>query len=175
MLKAALILVFPLFSLPFSSFAGEKALGYVNRLPTEAVESLGKGAEFVLYSLDPGPITFLPTPRLKAGESLDGFKILGRLALTDPKSRAIAVSAFTEAIQAADIHFIAMCFRPRHALRVTANGKVFDFIICYECGRLKLFQDGVLVGAIGIPSAPEPLNKLLSAAGIPLAAQDPVK
>ena len=52
---------------------------------------------------------------------------------------------------------------------MTAGERVFDFIICYECGQIRLYEKGAEIASIGIPSAPETLNKVLSDAGIPLA------
>jgi hypothetical protein len=138
-------------------------------IPKEVIDSLTAGTEFILYSLDPGPITFAFQPPPKPEENLDGFKILGRLSLTDLRSRVVAVAAFNDAIHASDPLLGAMCFRPRHALRVIANRNVFDFIICYERQKLDLYKNGVKVAEIGVPGSPDRLDKLLSAARIPLA------
>lgn len=165
-MKAILFVLSGVMVLVAFAVAQEKPAEEVYRLPQDAVDALSSGSEFVLYSLD-SPLTFEPR-HLRPEEDLNGFKILGRLALTDPKKRSAAVGAVTDAIRHADYHKIAMCFFPRHALRVTANGRVFDFVICYECGQIRLYEKGAFVAKIGIPSAPEALNKLLSEAGIPL-------
>lgn len=142
-----------------------------NRLPPEAVKSLSTGKDFILYSLDPGPKGVGPSPPLGPEGSLNGVKILGSLHLTDPKSLAIARSAVNDAIRAADYNLVMMCFLPRHALRVTANGEFYAFMICYECQQLRLYRRGVWLGVIGIPNAPDSLNNLLSTSRIPLAAR----
>jgi hypothetical protein len=140
-----------------------------NRLPKEAIDALNTGKEVILYSLDPGPRPDSPPPELGPEGGLNGFKILGKLSLTDPKQRSIAVDALNAAIRAADYRLMAACFVPRHAIRVTAGNKTFDFMICYQCRQIQLFEQGVSKAVIGIPDAPESLNKLLTEAKIPLA------
>ena len=136
----------------FSAFADGKTIA--DRFPQEAIDALSIGCtEFVLYSLDPGPLSLVPQ-EIKPEENFNGFKTIGHLVLTDPKTRPIAVSAVTDAIQKSDYHFLKLCFSPRHALRVTAKGQVFDFIICYQCQGIALYKKGVEIAMIGIPSDP---------------------
>lgn len=168
-MKAIFLMLCSMVILVASAIAEEKPPEEVFRLPQDAVDALTTGTEFVLYSLDPGAAPSLKPRGLASKDEFYGFKSLGQLALTDPKMRAAAVGAVTDAIHHADRHYMARCFSPRHALRVTAAGRVFDFVICYECGQIRLFEKGNFVATIGIPSTPEALNQLLSEAGIPLA------
>jgi hypothetical protein len=70
---------------------------------------------------------------------------------------------------------MGMCFFPRHALRVIANGKTWDFMICCQCQQIRLYEQGGVRAVIGIPNKPETLSNLLSAAKIPLAKVEPAK
>jgi hypothetical protein len=140
-----------------------------NRLPKNAIDALSIGKDVILYSLDPGPGPFSPPPPFGPEGGLNGFKILGHVSLTDPKQRSVAVDALNAAIHAADFRLMANCFFPRHAIRVTADGTSFDFMLCYQCRQMQLFEKGVLKAVIGIPDAPDPLKKLLTEAKIPVA------
>ena len=170
-MKTILLSLFSVVALVASAFADEKSLEDFYRLPQDAVDALNTGTKFELYSIEPGPLSLKPK-HLKPEEDFYGFKMLGHVALTDPKKRSIAVGVVMDAIHHSDFHRMAMCFFPRHALQVTANGRIFDFVICYQCGQIKLYEKGAVVAAIGIPESPQgsaALNKLLSDAGIPLA------
>jgi hypothetical protein len=44
----------------------------------------------------------------------------------------------------------AACFNLRHGIRVTHNRKTLDFVICFECARVNIYEgeselDGVLI------------------------------
>ena len=61
------------------------------------------------------------------------------------------------------------CFAPRHALRVAANGRTYDFLLCYACRKLSIIQDQTEIVRVGVGGTPDALNALLGAAKIPLA------
>lgn len=132
------------------------------KLPPDAANALHSATNVVLYSLEPlGELT----PKDK---TLHGVRILGETKLDARRSR-VAINAFESAIATGATNFGARCFEPRHALRVSADGQTYDFMLCYECQWLALMRDDkeiVRVCAIGVPVD---LNKLLTGAKIPLA------
>jgi hypothetical protein len=154
-----------------AALADDKPPEAIYRLPREAIESLSKGTDFVIFSLDPGPAKSGPRPKLKPEENLDGFKILGRLALDDERTRSQVLDAVNDSIHNADYRLIDACFLPGQALRVSFHERVFDFLISYPCGQIRLYEKGAIIGIIGIPTTPDTLREILSNAEIPLAPQ----
>jgi hypothetical protein len=132
-----------------------------NKLPPEAEQALRAPAKITLYSLEPWDLS---TPR---GKTLYGVKILGQTEL-DGKRSATAIAEFKAAVANWD-GMIAMCFDPRHAIRVTAQGHTYDFLLCYECRQLYIYKDEGLLTSLGAAGSPKVLNDLLSAARIPLS------
>ncbi len=132
------------------------------KLPPDAANALHAPDNIVLYSLEPWEH---PTAKDK---TLHGVKILGETKL-DAKQSKTAISAFETAIAQGAGSGGARCFDPRHALRVTANGQTYDFMLCYECAWLSVISDGKEMARLCAVGTPHQLNKLLVAAKIPLA------
>ena len=132
-----------------------------NKLPAEAEQALRAPGKVTLYSLEPYPP---PVPRDK---TLHGRKVLGQTEL-DGERRATAIAEFKSAVSHWD-GMIALCFNPRHAIRVTANGHTYDFLLCYECHQLYIYRDDKLLKELGAAGSPKVLNELLSTAKVPLS------
>lgn len=128
--------------------------------------------ELILYSVH-GTLYSLPheeRERLRQGEMLYGYPLLGKVAITDPGKRRDVLAAVRADLRGEGVS--ARCFRPRHVLRAVAGGRTVDLLICYECGNYKLYQDGELVRSrlqlTGTSAAPV-LNAVLTDAGVPIA------
>lgn len=132
-----------------------------NILPPSAAKALSAPTEVVLYSLEPQDRADSSEPQLHH------FKILGQTEL-DPERTAAAINEFKAAISNWD-GIMAMCFDPRQAIRIAANNHTYDFLLCYECHRLYVYQDDKLLRSLGAAGSPDILNGLLKSAGIPLA------
>ncbi len=88
--------------------------------------------------------------------------------MLEQKQTASAIAEFKTAIG----HWngvLAMCFDPRHGLRVTANGQTYDLLLCYACNQLYVYRGDRLVTSLGVTGSPRVLNDLLAAAKIPLS------
>jgi hypothetical protein len=132
-----------------------------NTLPPAAARALSAPSETIIYSLE-------PTGEIDASEPrLQHWKILGQTAL-DQKQTTTAINAFKSAISGWD-GITAMCFNPRQAIRVVANSHTYDFLLCYECHQLYVYEDDKLLRAIGAAGSSEVLDGLLTAQGIALA------
>lgn len=134
------------------------------RLPEDARKALRHATKSTLYSLEPW------AQQLPAGDSLpelDGYAVLGQTNLdaaqTDEAARAIR-SALSQWSMGQ-----AACFDPRHALRVTAEGQTFDFLLCYACDRMEILQNGEHLSTHTLSGSPDKLNALLKKAGVPLS------
>lgn len=132
-----------------------------NKLPPEAEQALRAPDKVTLYSLEPWDE---PTP---GDKTLRKVKVLGQTDL-DGERGAMAVAEFKAAVSGWD-GMIAMCFDPRHALRVTAKAHTYDFLLCYECHQLYVYRDDKLLTTLGAAGSPKVLNELLSAAKLPLS------
>jgi hypothetical protein len=89
--------------------------------------------------------------------------------LDDERTRSQVLSALNDTVRSADYRLIDACFVPGEALRVSFHERVFDFLISYPCGQIRLYEKGSIIGIIGIPSTPDTLREILSNAEIPLA------
>lgn len=152
-----------------------------NKLPADAAAALVSGTKFVLYSLSPGLLDADPfaPPQSNVGkkalperERLHLFEILGQTELKNGEDRKAAVALLHESIRKWD-GAVAACFHPRHALRVTHQGVVFDFVICFECRTIQLYRDSEQYRHVNIMGKPDKLDQILKKAGVPLPAPAP--
>jgi hypothetical protein len=155
------VLLFALVVSAFPAIAQRNALS-----EDEVFEALSASDRAVLYSLEPWDA------RDAVGERLHHFLILGKTELDRSKAQEAAV-AFKEAISSskngAKNFAAASCFDPRQALRLTVNGHVYDFLLCYQCFKLEVFLDDESVAWLGASGSPDTLNRILTDAAIPLS------
>lgn len=147
-----------------------------NELPASAARALAGASQVILSSLEPWA-----NSDIKTGSR--SHKILGQVELSGPGA-AKAIAAFQSAV-GSQVHCSGffwkecsaggaeLCFNPRHQLSVMANGQKFDFLLCYQCHRMEILQNGRLIGALIVTGSPKVLNGLLTAAKIPLAKSAP--
>lgn len=133
-----------------------------NKLPQDAADALHSSKKIILYSLEPW------TSPTKNDNTLERFKVLGQITLTD-KQAAAAITAFESAILKNRRNAIVFCFDPRHAIRVDFNGHTYEFLLCYACGYLYVYCDGKIIAQLDAGGSPKVLNGLLKAANIPLS------
>ena len=132
-----------------------------NEIPSEAVEALRKPEKVILYSLEP-----MERPA-SAEQALYRYKILGQVEL--PRSQhAAAIGEFEKAVAGWDQR-MAMCFDPRHAIRVTSKGATYDLLLCYACHQLYVYRDGTRIAGLGAHGSAKVLNAMFVAAGIPVS------
>src|SRR5262245_2261848 len=97
-------------------------------IPAALKEALDKAEKVVLYSLEPSD---------KAGKKdFHGWTVLGKVELKDKDTRAKTIKAVTESLA---VGSGAMCFRPRHGLRLERKGKSVDLVICFECSSVRVY------------------------------------
>jgi len=161
-----------------------------NKLPADAEAALQHGSSPVLYSLLPelapgigfDDDIFAPPEKKKkqsdasnpALERLHDFPILGRTDLANLADRNTTVTSILDSMKAWN-GVSAGCFHPRHALRVTHQGVVFDFVICFECFTIKLYRGDEPYGYVNVIGKPDKLDQILKKAGVPLPKPAPAK
>lgn len=133
-----------------------------NKLPDELVKLLYK-SKIELYSL-------LPERIMEKGKEESGFygwKVLGKTTLSDADRKAV-LDAVIKGIADSD-GTAAKCFDPRHGLGITYENKTAGFTICFECYQLIGHGTGTS-GPLTTTRAPQVLlDKILTAAQVPLA------
>jgi TPR repeat protein len=134
------------------------------KLPEDVVKALDNVSMVTLYSIQP-----LGGPDLPEWD-FHGQHQLGHSGL-DPDQARQAIAALKETVSDGTSDMMSMCmFSPRHALRITSNGDMYDILICYQCGQLALYKNDKPLDFSGsIGQNPDALNHLLKQAAVPLA------
>lgn len=107
---------------------------YISR---DSFRSLEDAEEFVLFSIEGGPMEQVDF----AGERFHEFPVLGKIRIDEIERRRALLQALEDGISRRP-KLGAKCFWPRHGIRAVANGKVTEFVICFECSRIHEFVDG---------------------------------
>jgi hypothetical protein len=140
-----------------------------NKLPQNAAEALVNTVHLTLYSLS-GMIEYSLNPASSQDDSdkkLYGWRILGKVELDNAEAKK-AAGAFQDAVAGWD-GLRARCFEPRHAIRLNSNGHTYDYLLCYTCSQMAVYEDGKPISGVGAMGSPDVLNSLLTDAHVPLA------
>ena len=137
-----------------------------NALPPELAQVLHNAQHAMLYSLEPWADPEGDVPRLQR------YQILGRTEL-DATQTSVAAKEFEGSVGQWN-GMVAMCFDPRHALRIVAEGHTYDFLLCYRCQELYVYRDESknAIAMLGASGSPQILNDLLVSANVPLSTSD---
>ena len=129
--------------------------------PTDSAAALAAPDKAILYSLLPNSCHGYPSCDV---DNLEGYIVLGKIVLNHEQ----ALQAATEFKNVINAGREALCFNPRHGLRIYYKEHLYDFILCYECGGIVFYVDGKMVKALGAGGSPRILNDILIKANIPL-------
>ncbi len=135
-----------------------------NSLLPEVAQSLETSSKITLFSLDPD----IQPARLFA-KKFHGYRVLGQTDVTDHISRERVAATITNAIR--DFNgLVAACFNPRHGVRIiTPQGTTYDFVICFECNSVAIYEGEKSLPGVSITGTSKPLDDLLRVAKIKLA------
>ncbi len=125
-----------------------------------------KAETLELFSLDPG--ADVKEPDVKKG--FHGWRILGKTAIKDAKTRKKIVEALYKGLEQSD-GTAALCFNPRHGLRATVDGKTADVVICFECLQMQFVLGEASMTETTTTTPEKVLNEVLTGAGVPLAGK----
>lgn len=150
------------------------------QLPPGTKAVLEAANDLELLSLDPMPLERVAdseidsepleteTAETEPVESLHGFRVLGSTQVEDPTLRYNLLTSFEQGFEDHD-GSVAACFNPRHALRMTVDEKLHEFVICFECRQVKHYVDGAVTENLLISNSPATtFNEALREAGVPL-------
>ncbi|HEY3898342.1 MAG TPA: hypothetical protein VGM54_07000 [Chthoniobacter sp.] len=132
-------------------------------VPPAAWHCLREPKQMVLYSIHPEE----PADFVKGASVFHGYRILGEVPVTAVPEQGRVVDAVRHAVLTALDP--AVCFNPRHGIRVTDGQHSCDFVICFECGRMDYYLDNTDLGSVPIGGSAESLNAVLRKAQVPLA------
>src|SRR5207248_3305054 len=122
--------------------------------------------KLTLYSIDGN--SYNPGEGPKTDETFHGYAVLGKIDVADPEKRKEIMAALKEGIDASDGR-MAKCFWPRHAIRAEQAGKVFEYVICFQCEQMEVYA-GIRKQTVPIADTPQQyFNRLLTDDKVPLA------
>jgi len=132
----------------------------------EPLAGINAPEQLTLYSLHPQELS--PDEVARAGETFHGWRVLGKIVITEPEKRKELVDALNDAM-ARRPEIGAKCFWPRHGLRIVDKGKTVEYVVCFQCSRFEEFvgearQRYELLN----PDVQPTFDKPLTDAGIPL-------
>lgn len=100
-------------------------------------------------------------------ERFHGYRILGGSEIKEPERRAKLLNALKEVSLKTNDRAKCM-FAPRHGLRTESAGKVWEYLICFECDTMYVFSGDLKEHRV-IPKAPADLfNRTLREEGLPV-------
>jgi hypothetical protein len=137
---------------------------FATHLPPKVLEVLEGAEQMTLFSIDPGRFPSSPP----GTQRFHGNIILGETVISKIEQRRQLAEELKRVVSASD-GTINMCFEPRHGLRVTRGAATYDFLICYQCGRVEIFVGEESIESTGLKGKPQLFNEILRAADIPLA------
>ena len=133
-------------------------------LPTDASYALRNATTMELLSLDPAP-----RDKDSDAEVFHGWTVLGTTQLSDDTTRNSLLDAFFAGV-AENNTTSAACFEPRHGIKVTYDGKQYDFVICFRCYQCRWYVDGKDKGVFLLSRSPQAtFNRILRDASVELA------
>jgi hypothetical protein len=142
-------------------------------VPLKASYTLKHADQFILYSLDPR--RDLPLERVKTsahlGEEFHSYRVLGKIEIAGANEREKLLNDLFASIPTLPVLSRYMCFNPRHGIRVLLNGRIEEFLICFECHEMLIFDsaNGPKYTSIEFGRVrPPEFNRVLTIAGIKL-------
>ncbi len=135
-----------------------------NHVPRKAVAALENAEQYELLSLE-------PHPGPDAANTFHGYPVLGRMLITDGNARANLTRALRTGASE-NQNTVAACFNPRHGLHVVGKSGAMDFVICFECRQVKVFENELRTPGFLTSPSPKPVfDAVLKKAGVPLAEE----
>jgi hypothetical protein len=99
-------------------------------------EHLDKADRISLFRLDPEG---LPEKDKEGKKEFHGYEIVSSVVVEENDQRK-ETAAFLGKILHWNEGRKALCFNPRHGLRVVSGSRTLDFLICFECHRVRIYE-----------------------------------
>ena len=142
------------------------------RDPLDPLAVLDNPDRMILYSIDGDAVRHDRT--VEGADLFHRAPVIGQVNVIAADKRSALAYALKQGIESPERP--VECFWPRHALRVTSNGRTVDYLICFECSRIYVYEGNSKV-VKHVSRAPQRIfNQHLREAGITLSkgmAPDP--
>lgn len=127
-----------------------------------ALKALSEAKEVTLYSLTGWGKGDLPQEN--AGQ-VGGYEVVEFRVLSGGLAEEVS-TAFRSALDGEN--GASACFDPHHALTVKSQDHTYDYVLCFGCGKMGLYENGKFFSMIDAQRDAELLNALMLKAGMDL-------
>lgn len=136
------------------------------RMPRVASDALETANQYELLSLDP------ERPEVPSPDLYHGYRVLGRTVVVDSATRQRLNRALRGGVESVFANR-PRCFNPRHGIRVTRAGQVMEFVICFECQQVQVWNGSQPVADWSTDSSPQSVfDDVLRQANLPLPSAE---
>jgi hypothetical protein len=162
---AALLVVALLAGIAGAVYYREVELAYRqwrNKLPHSVWQRLHSAKSVTLYSLYPSGVEYpggkifwldgTTWDELRALPKLERYPVLGQFECSDPGLFQLIADDLLEGTQEGGPRF--QCFSPRHGLQLKDEDGTLELLICLECRRLEIHEEGKLPSGHLLEMAP---------------------
>ena len=138
-----------------------------NRLPDDALHALITDPKLILFSIDPDHGT-ASSPEVP---TFQRWPVLGQTTIATSGQRQQLADTLQDGLGRWSGREVVSCFSPRHAIRANNDAQTFDFLICFECGRLYYYHPNSDRRHLNIRTKAGPFDDILAAANVPMPKQ----
>jgi hypothetical protein len=121
---------------------------------------LDKADRIDLFRLNPKE---LPEGNKEAKKEFHGYEVLSELRVEANDQRNTAAAFLGKTLHWNELRK-ALCFNPRHGLRVLSGKRTLDFLICFQCNRVDIFEgcEQLATLPLGFTDKNNPIERLIA-------------
>lgn len=139
-----------------------------NHIPDAVEKLLDRADGFELYSLDPDRQRDKDGKAVEPKDGFHGYRVLGKAEVKAGADRKKLTDALRLGVED-NFGMIGACFIPRHGVRLTADKKTVDLVICFQCLSVQVYIDGKNADGFLVTDDPQAaFDAVLKAAGVKL-------
>lgn len=127
----------------------------------EALKALSEASELTFYSLTGWGKGDFPQG------GVAGYEVVEHKILEGDLAHLVAYE-FLRVLDGEN--YSSGCFDPRHALIVETEAHMYDYLLCFACGKMAIYEDGEYLSRIETQRDAEVLNALMVKAGMTIPA-----
>ncbi len=137
------------------------------------LEAVEKASDITLLSIDPSEHINERNKVECQGWCYYTWNVLGATRVRAPEEVGAVRNQLLRALHGTDDQSVAMCFNPRHGVRMLYGGHTYDIAACYECGQAEVYVDGdpAPIAGIFFNGDAQAWNSILVSAGVRLAVK----
>jgi hypothetical protein len=104
----------------------------------EFMKELTNAERIDLFRINPRE---LPEENKEKKKEFHGYEILAEARVASDEKRKEVATFLGKTLHWSELRK-ASCFNPRHGLRAVSGKRTWDFLICFECNRVRVFEGG---------------------------------